>query len=474
MTVRDRILLQRAGVTLHCGDAVEVLRGLPAESVQCCITSPSYYGLRDYGTGRWEGGDEVCDHLKSPMRTRDRGRDRAASGGTFHDSPVPYQITVQFTGTCGKCGARRMDSQIGHEPTPTDYIERLVEVFREVRRVLRGDGTLFVVISDSYTSQGGGAAQGKTGQRASRTFTATRDGGTQPPPSLKAKDLIGIPHMLTFALRDAGWYWRSEIVWAKPNPMPESVTDRCTRSHEFVMMFAKGGRYHHDSGAISEPVTCYRVRGTAGYLHVPGGGDNSGLSRSYKSGKYYFDAAAISEPIATDPRENYPARAKVTGRGSQGAAAARGNDRDKSGGFPPRRSSGNLARVIDRERGHLGGNIPWEGDRRNKRDVWWIPTKASPWGKGLHFASFPEALVEPMILAGSKPGDVVLDPFCGSGTTGAVAIRLGRGAVLIDLNPEYMDVSQRRILAEVAEINKLKELSEEPLEGEPPSYGTTL
>ena len=427
MTVRDRILLRRAGVSLHCEDALEVLRGMPAESVQCCITSPPYYGLRDYGTAAWEGGDPTCDHLKPGTKTgmastlRNDGREHMGP----YEGEAALTVGYPFGPTCGKCGAHRISIEIGHEPTPSAYIARLVEVFRGVRMVLKPDGVLFVVIGDSYASNWPcsrrnviGAGSLENGRRENRP---PRMGA-----GLKDKDLIGIPHMLAFALRDDGWYWRSEIVWAKPNPMPESVTDRCTRSHEFVMMFAKGGQYHHDSDAISEPITCYRLRGTAGYLHVPGGGDNSGLSRAYKSGKYYFDADAISEPISTDPRENYPARSKSATRGTQGGAAARGNDRDKSGGFPPK-----------------------EGDRRNKRDVWWIPTKPTSWGKGLHFAAFPEALVEPMILAGSRPGDTVLDPFAGSGSTGAVAVRLSRKFVGIDLKPEYIAICHQRLLAEV-------------------------
>lgn len=375
MTVRERILLNRVGVSLHCGDAVEVLRGLPAESVQCCVTSPSYYNLRDYGTARWEGGDPECSH-QNPTQHQKQGANSQRAGRTNVDE----QKNENYRDLCPLCGARRVDGQIGHEPTPTAYISRLVGVFGEVRRVLKSDGTLWVNIGDSYAA--GKAKEGYSGTGNDLGFSNRQS--TTPSPGLKAKDLIGIPWMLAFALRGDGWWLRQDIIFAKPNPMPESVQDRCTRSHEYVFLLTKSERY-------------------------------------------YWDATAISEPIATNPRENYPARAKVTGRGGQGAAAARGNDRDRSGGFPPT-----------------------AGDRRNKRDVWWIPTKPTPWSKGLHFAAYPEALVEPMILAGSKPGDVVLDPFCGSGTTPAMAVRLGRGAVAIDLKPEYVDVSACRTLAEAS------------------------
>lgn len=473
MTVRDRILLARAGVSFHCGDALEVLRGMPAESVQCCVTSPPYYGLRDYGMAKWEGGDPECPHhnltkhQSQGANSQRAGRTNVdeqggenyrdmcsncgakrvggptwggspdcdhewsdaswynpnASGGRQGGAPTglegglptgervaDYKDRTMRYESCTLCGAQR--GALGHEPTPTAYILRLVEVFREVRRVLHADGTLWVVIGDSYArdAKKGQHKPGDSGKRA-YIYDNGRGGANAQVDlgaagGLKPKDLIGIPHMLAFALRDDGWYWRSDIVWAKPNPMPESVADRCTRSHEYVFLLTKFERY-------------------------------------------YFDSAAISEPIATNPKENYPARAKAAKGGGQAYADAKGGDRSQSGGFPPRCSSGNLKRVIDRERGHLGGNIPWEGDRRNKRDVWWIPTKASPWGRGQHFASFPEALVEPMILAGSKPGDTVLDLFMGSGTTGAVAVRLGRRFVGIDLKLEYADIAQRRILAEV-------------------------
>jgi DNA modification methylase len=375
-TARDLVLLRRAGVSLHRGDALELLRGMPAESAQCCITSPSYYGLRDYGTAKWEGGDPGCDHKRESNWPDPKNPNcRSANGRGSKDRRLGLD--------CARCGARRIDSQIGLESTPSEYIARLVKVFAEVRRVLSPDAALWVVIGDSYAST-------STYNTTNTTHTEhgwSQDGPHRPnagiPPGVKPKDLIGIPHMLAFALRGDGWYWRSEIVWAKPNPMPESCRDRCTRSHEFVMMFSK-------------------------------------------SSTYYCDMESISEPVATDPKENYPTRAKSTGRGTQGAASARGNDRDKSGGFPPRASGS-----------------------RNKRDVWWIPTRPTKWGKGLHFASFPEALVEPMVLAGSKLGDTVLDPFVGSGTTGAVSVRLGRRFTGIDLNSAYVDVSARRILAEV-------------------------
>jgi DNA modification methylase len=379
-------------------------------------------------------------------------------------------------GDCRKCGAHRIDLQIGHEPTPAAYIARLVEVFREVRRVLRPDGTCWIVVGDSFArdakkgqhkpgdsgkqayiyDNGGGRAsatldlhlqseaRGSSDGFVGRTDRAPiRVGGL----GLKPKDLIGIPWLLAFALRDDGWYWRNEIIWAKPNPMPESVRDRCTRSHEVVLLMAKGGSYSYDQDAISEPSVTgdlrrpYTSQGAWELDGRPLGQRHGGELRAVKPGSYYFDSAAISEPATCD-RQRGTATYQQVPNGGDNAGLSRRKPR-----------SGNLARVIDRERGHLGGNIPWEGDRRNKRDVWWIPTRSTKWAKDLHFASFPEALVEPMILAGSGPGDLVLDPFAGSGTTGAVAIRLGRRFIGIDLKPEYISVSQQRILAEVTKCH---------------------
>jgi len=715
MTVRDSVLLQRLGVSLHCGDALEVLRGMPAESVQCCVTSPPYYNLRDYGMARWEGGDPDCGH-RSPTRHQGQGANSQRAGR----SNVEEQKGENYRDLCPLCGAARAGVEIGHEPTPAAYIERLVDVFREVRRVLKSDGTCWINVGDSYCSQGGPEPSQTKWQVEGASDGQNAGRSRKPTNGLKPKDLIGIPHMLAFALRGDGWYWRSEIVWCLSGGMvvyartQKGITTcqirdlrklnlktvelwngtkwtkmlgisqsrrkgneieltlrsgeriSCTPTHRFPtqrglvqagklkvrdviqrcalpepeqprdcaldedaawfagLYLAEGsrsGRTIQISGHVKEEARWERIQyiaqkygGSAtrtiignessirvygrilfaildelvsgrvakdksfspivwrysnrfvkamldGYLSGDGGWDEEnrrwrlGFTRNYslerdlrtactrldytltlhpntvtykgrrvpafrgeirmersghhnernmgevtkigrarcrevydigvadephlfalasgvlthnskpspmpesvtdrctrshefvmmfaKSARYYFDAAAISEPSATgDTRRPYT---------SQGAWELDGRPPEQHHGGEQRKGkSGNLDRVIDRERGHLGGNIPWEGSRRNKRDVWWISTKASPWGRGLHFAAFPEALAEPMILAGSKPGDVVLDPFCGSGTTGAVAVRLGRRFAGIDLKPGYVDVSERRILKEAS------------------------
>jgi site-specific DNA-methyltransferase (adenine-specific) len=281
------------------GDVREQLRRLPDASVQCCVTSPPYFGLRDYGR----------------------------------------------------------EGQIGLEGTPDAFVGALVDVFRDVRRVLRDDGTLWLNLGDSYAGSGpsGASYQSATTKRreagdgtdgAFRVSKTLSDRGLTyaqkkpiPPPGFKPKDLIGIPWRVAFALQADGWYLRQDIIWHKPNPMPESVRDRCTKAHEYIFLLAKSERY-------------------------------------------YFDSTAIQEPEA-----------------------------------------------------HGSGH-------RNRRSVWTVTTKPF---KGAHFATFPPDLIEPCILAGSKPGDVVLDPFGGAGTTALVSRRHGRRSVYIDLNPDYLRIAQTRL-----------------------------
>lgn len=228
------------------GDVREKLRELPYESVQTCVTSPPYWGLRDYGTGAWEGGDPECDHLGEPFRTRanvNANTGRAPDQkNTEHRQPMGE--------TCAKCGATRIDSQLGLEPTPEQYVANMVEVFREVRRVLRGDGTLWLNLGDSYSG-------GNRGEYADGRINGYAREGTHrrpiPAGKIKPKDLVGIPWRVAFALQADGWYLRSDIIWAKPNPMPESVTDRPTKAHEYLFLLTRSPRYFYDADAIREP-----------------------------------------------------------------------------------------------------------------------------------------------------------------------------------------------------------------------------
>lgn len=326
--------------TILTGDCVARMAELESGSVQTCVTSPPYFGLRDYG----------------------------------------------------------VDGQLGLETTPEEYIANMVAVFREVRRVLADDGTLWVNIGDTYASAWPcnrrnviGTGSLENGKRENR-----------PPrmgPGLKEKDLIGIPWMLAFALRADGWYLRQDIIWHKPNPMPESVTDRCTKAHEYVFLLSKGPRYFYDNEAIKEPVA--------------------------------------GDPDA--PRNRWDTKTyEVPGQKPQKRVSRSGNLERKPGS----------ARGCPEGTGqHVNGSVPWEGSTRNRRSVWTIATK--PY-KGAHFATFPPDLVEPCILAGSRPGDIVLDPFNGSGTTGQVALQHGRRYIGCELNPDYVALTHERLTKVVA------------------------
>lgn len=312
------------------GDCLDVLRALPAESVQCCVTSPPYWGLRDY-----------------------------------------------------EC-----KGQLGLEKTPEAYTAKLVEVFREVRRLLTDDGTLWLNLGDCYCT----VPHGPLGANSSdpKAPGARERHGSQanrlPQPNLKHKDLVGIPWRVAFALQADGWWLRSDIIWAKPNPMPESVTDRPTRSHGYLFLLTKSARYFYDYKAVKEPAVGKNTHDLTGPGYsAPGQPPQTGNRKALRS--------------ATESRH----RSSVPG----------GQD--------------------------LRAN---PGPTRNRRSVWTITPEPF---KGAHFAVMPKKLVEPCILAGSRSGDTVLDPFTGSGTVGAVAIAQGRGFVGVELNPGYVKMARRRI-----------------------------
>ena len=301
------------------------LTGIPLDdnSIDCVVTSPPYWGLRDYGA----------------------------------------------------------DGQLGLEKTPQEYVENMRKVFEDVRRVLKPEGCFFLNLGDSYAANRGGTtppaqtvAGGVSGFGGIKERRGQKDGYNAARDctkyGLKHKDLCGIPWRVAFALQDDGWYLRNDIIWHKPNPMPESVTDRCTRAHEYV-------------------------------FHLT------------KSAKYYYDAAAIAESFTTDP----PTRlrdVRVESYASTGRLTP-------LGGSPRTGYS--------------------ESGQRNRRTVWTIATQPTP---DAHFATYPEKLVEPCILAGCPVGGTVLDPFCGSGTTIKVAERLGRNAIGLELNPAYIEIAQRK------------------------------
>jgi DNA modification methylase len=323
------------------GDCLTQLRTMPDCSVHCCVTSPPYFGLRDYGH----------------------------------------------------------EGQIGLEETPDAYVARLVEVFREVRRVLRDDGTLWLNLGDSYAGSWGARGRGD-GTNAPRSDLVEKHGTVAPGrngfPGIKPKDLIGIPWRVAFALQADGWYLRQDIIWHKPNPMPESVRDRCTKSHEYIFMLSKSARYYYDADAVAEPVTDSTI-------------------------------ARVSQPTL----EQQAGSTRAVGK-----------------------TNGNMKAVVKKQDGHGrrhdGFNDRYFGQdeakpTRNKRSVWTVTTKPF---KGAHFATFPPDLIEPCVLAGCPAGGTVLDPFGGAGTTAIVAMRNKRRSILIELNPDYVAIAQERVLKE--------------------------
>jgi len=324
------------GLDLRIGGCLEALRAMPDCSVHCVVTSPPYFGLRDYG----------------------------------------------------------VKGQIGLEPTPEEFVQALVEVFREVRRVLRNDGTLWLNLGDSYAT---GTKWGdSTGGKAAAGLHGHGGGGrNKTRPGLPDKNLIGIPWRVAFALQADGWYLRQDIIWSKSNPMPESVKDRCTRSHEYLFLLSKRPKYFFDHEAIKEPAQEWH--GRAGTF------DRSG---------------------------NQVADHVLPG---QAAAQHRPRPSKKRGEF-----NGKTEAMADSGRNAFRAVTP----TRSKRGVWTVPVRAF---KGAHFATFPPDLIEPCILAGSPAGGVVLDPFGGSGTTAGVAIAHGRKAIICELNPEYAALVPTRV-----------------------------
>ena len=235
---------RRNKMILH-GHVLDKLQEVESDSVQCVVTSPPYWGLRDYGTATWEGGDENCEHIQ---RTNKQGGEA--------DRPHRELETFQYKDICKKCGAKRTDDQIGLEKTPELYVAKMVKVFREIKRVLRDDGTVWLNLGDSYnTTQAGNKTWGD-GVGANKHY---KDGSIPKKRNtnigLKTKDLCGIPWRVAFALQADGWYLRSDIIWHKPNPMPESVTDRPTKSHEYIFLLSKSQKYFYDAEAVKEPVS---------------------------------------------------------------------------------------------------------------------------------------------------------------------------------------------------------------------------
>ena len=336
------------------GRNLDLLAAMPDESVQTCVTSPPYWGLRDYGE----------------------------------------------------------DDQLGLEPTPEEYVANMVAVFREVRRVLRDDGTLWLNLGDSYA----GSITGNTGRNDGDGEYRARTGGGSHlahdygaeqartavirKHGLKPKDLVGIPWRVAFALQADGWYLRSDVIWHKPNPMPESVTDRPTKAHEYIFLLTKQPRYYYDADAIREEAVARDLGEMDGGAQRNGDGSRANEGRNFRT-QIRFGGSKYGD--SDDPHH----------------ATKSGNAYEFTG-------------------------------YRNKRSVWTVTTKPF---SGAHFAVFPPDLIEPCVLAGCPEGGTVLDPFSGSGTTGMVALRHDRSYIGLELNPEYAEMSRNRIRDDAPLLN---------------------
>lgn len=363
---------------IHEGDCRTVLDTLPDQSAQTCITSPPYWLMRDYGTARWEGGEPDCDHQACPRQ-----------GKTGQRQDRRYTAAIPYRDVCGKCGAARIDRQMGLEESVEQFVAELVTVFRQVWRVLRDDGTLWLNLGDSYMAN----PKGSTGARSTLADSRGNDrfpAGVEKRRSgaLKRKDLIGLPWRVAFALQADGWYLRSDIIWAKPCQMPESVTDRPTRAHEYLFLLAKQRRYYYNADAIREPL---RPKTYTTY----------GIPR-----------------------------------------------RQPEGDGTPLVKSANWGRDVQVRKPRLRGD--GESAGANKRDVW---TVAGQPFTGAHFATFPPKLIEPCVLAGCPESGTVLDPFAGAGTTGMVALRHGRRFIGIELSPVYVAMARERIRGDAPLLN---------------------
>jgi len=599
-------------IDLRCGDWVEVLRTLPDESVNCVVTSPPYWGLRDYGTAKWEGGSASCDHKAGRFERPGLTSKQSSNAGSSGDEAAHF---------CAKCGAIRIDAQLGLEKTPEEYVAKIVAGFREVRRVLRKDGTMFLNLGDSYAGsgrgrdadgtwnpgQGGskqetnvGAITGRCVNAKSLSKNLIKEGAignawVKPPKGLKPKDLCGIPWRVAFALQADGWWLRMDIIWAKPNPMPESVTDRPTKSHEYVFLMSKSAKYYYDFDAIREIGEGYG-RGTEfrapKYLNnnsFNNQAEKPGVScgHSYEGGRnkrsvwtiatqkfsdYGYDFSTADYVDAHDIPRKWSPDCPVHERDGRlrperpGAAScdeqepcplndnehrhchhastpslsalptdcckrnrdegnpscaqqddigankiddlpdvaelgipAHTNDTQEQSSLsttdccpPSCESFATEHNIDDRRNGH--GDQTLSGDNACEESASRIENTELPLYENehggsthansttpctdhrklrgqtssckndkyscikdtqakctcqvnriSHFATFPEKVVEPCILAGCPEGGTVLDPFAGTCTVGLVAARLNRSFVGIDLNAEYLKMRRKQI-----------------------------
>ena len=369
---------------IHNLDCLQGLKLLADNSVDCCVTSPPYFGLRDYGNTK----------------------------------------------------------QIVMEATPELFVQQLVNVFTEVKRVLKTEGTLWLNLGDSYATSTKSAMQGKNGQRSNRSFTASGLKAKGIGGDIKSKDLIGIPWMVAFALRASGWYLRQDIIWHKPNPMPESVTDRCTKAHEYIFLMSKSPKYYYDADSIKTIVSdataqrlAQQIENQKGNDRVPNKTNGTmkavGPGRKPRKGvdnRSGNQGSLLGIPAVSQKKKLRP----------NGIVRDRLLDYDsKEKELRPNTLRGEFEKESD---------LPEPSDRANKKSVWTVTTKPF---KEAHFATFPQDLIVDCIKAGCPEGGTILDPFMGAGTTAIVSRKLNRNFIGYELNAEYIKIAENRLKTEL-------------------------
>ena len=361
------------------GDVFDNIKKLDDDSIDCVVTSPPYWGLRDYGTASYQGGDPNCQHTITDGIVDNKNNKLIERPDRASDKK-----------NCVKCGAKRIDKQLGLEPTYQEHIQNIVELFRAMKPKLKDSATIWLNYGDSYAATVNGTKvkdmkknlQKNRIENKGKTNGVYDDRGFIDKPfstiqgSLKPKDLVMIPNRIAIALQDDGWWIRSEIIWHKPNPMPESTKDRPTSCHEKIWLITKSKKYYYDADAIKEPCK-----------------DNyKNTSNHFRDSKNYLNGNSFKNSnIVTNKKEN-----------------------------------------LEKKFYSL----------KNKRNVWTVTTKPC---KDAHFATFPKDLIEPCIKAGCPENGIVFDPFGGSGTTGIVAKLFNRKSIMSELNPEYIKIAKARI-----------------------------
>jgi DNA modification methylase len=425
------------GIKILKGDCLETLKSLDEQSINTCVTSPPYWGLRDYGTGEWVGGNADCLH-KSAKKNADKtggftGKRIRKIGGSENNKYLKHKKN------CPDCGATRKDNQLGMEDTPEEFVENLVRVFKEVKRVLRDDGTVWLNLGDSYYNYRPGKGQALSKQSVSNTDQdlpqdCARRGNKIA--GLKEKDLVGIPWRVAFALQADGWYLRQDIIWHKPNPMPESVRDRCTKSHEYIFLLSKNPKYYYDNEAIKEDSIYHGKdkRSDKGNIRYEGKRTNNKdtkaqqsfvtinpkknkrsvwtiTTKPYKAAHFATFPTELIEPcvLAGCPEEICVDCGKPYKRVMQKPKQLE-IERNKRSGLDDRKVGG----VLDK---YNRENPPIDLGLQKQCDCETNETK----------------------------GGTVLDPFGGSGTTGVVASKHNRNAVLCELNEGYIDIAEKRL-----------------------------